>query len=99
MAQKQVVWSHGASQEFESILEFYIERNKSNAYSFKLLSTVDQLIKLVQENNAIGRLSDDHITRILSFETFLLFYQISDQTIEIMSVWDNRQNPINRLDA
>ena len=99
MAQKQVVWSHRASEEFKSILDFYTKRNKSNTYSLKLLSIVDHLISLVQENNAIGRLSDDHITRVLSFEAFLLFYQIPDQTIEIMSIWDNRQNPSNRLDA
>lgn len=98
MAEKQIVWSPRANEEFKSILEFYLDRNESNSYSLKLLNAVDSLLILIKEHNNLGRLSSNKTTRVLPFESFLLFYEIEEQKIHVMSIWDNRQNPKFRLE-
>ncbi|MBP9151732.1 MAG: type II toxin-antitoxin system RelE/ParE family toxin [Flavobacteriales bacterium] len=99
MASKKVIWSPRANIEFKDILEFYLERNDSATYSLKLLETVDGMIRILQEHPHLGRNSTDGKARVISFSQFLLFYDETESELNILSVWDNRQNPKRRIDA
>ena len=42
MAQKQIIWSKKAEEELIAALEYYNNRNKSTAYSLKLLNQIEK---------------------------------------------------------
>lgn len=98
MVEKQIIWSARAETEFRSILEFYIERNGSTKYSLQIVEAVEKLFPLLRKNNYLGRLSDNRKTRVTNMDIFLIFYELSPNRIEIVSFWDNRQNPEKRID-
>ena len=89
---KKIVWSNLAQLELATILEFYIQQNGNEIYSTKLLEKIDNLLVTISQNEFIGRLSKNKITRVFPMDVFLIFYEITDDRIEIISFWDNRQN-------
>ena len=97
MAVKKIIWSKRASEEFKEILNFFIERNGNTVYSLKLLAEVQGLIKTLSRSELIGRITSNKITRVISMDVYLIFYKINNDTIEIVSFWDNRQDPEKRL--
>jgi len=98
MAPKTVVWSEPANFELTEILEYYLNRIGNSTYSLKILSKTDHLIRLVKKNEFVGRLTRKGITRIIVLDVFLIFYEIHKNQVEILSFWDNRQNPSKRID-
>lgn len=99
MAEKRVIWSPRANDELKDILEFYLKRNGSATYSLKLLQAVDSMIELLLSHPQLGRKTSDKDARIISFGDFLLIYDETPDTLNILSVWDNRQDPKRRVDS
>ncbi|CAG5078011.1 type II toxin-antitoxin system RelE/ParE family toxin [Parvicella tangerina] len=97
MATRKVVWSPRASKELKAILEFYILRNGNKRYSKKVLNSVEKLMTTIASNNHIGRPTSNDRTRVVTHDVFLIFYEISEDEINILSFWDNRQNPDNSI--
>ena len=85
--------------ELKENLDFYTKRNGSPEYSLKLLSELENLTATLSENEYIGRLTSNKITRVIHMKVYLLFYEINEQTIEIVSFWDNRQDTKKRIDT
>ena len=98
MATKTVVWSERANFELTEILEYYVNRNGNSKYSLKILSKTDHIIRLLIDNEFVGRLTSNGVTRVIVLDVLLIFYEIHRDQIEILSFWDNRQNPIKRFD-
>lgn len=92
MARKQIIWSRNARFQLQSVLEFYLERNKSNVYSLKLLKQLEDLMLTLSQNEYIGRLTSNKSTRVIPMKVYLVFYEINSDAIEIVSFWDNRQD-------
>ena len=55
MARYKIEWSIEARLDLLDILGFYIERNKSAAYSNKLNNKIVRSIKLIGQNPLIGK--------------------------------------------
>ena len=98
MAKKEIIWSKRAYSELKSILEFYNKRNGNTNYSLKLLEEIEDLLNTLSKNEYIGRLTSNKKTRVIVMKAYLIFYEINDNRIEILSFWDNRQDDINRID-
>ncbi|GAB3233976.1 type II toxin-antitoxin system RelE/ParE family toxin [Algoriphagus aestuariicola] len=96
MAFKKIVWSDLAKDELHHVLEFYTLRNGSPGYSLKLLDEIDHLLVALAENKFLGRLASNRSTRVLPLRYYLIFYEVTINQIEIVSFWDNRQNPKKR---
>jgi toxin YoeB len=96
MAKKEIIWSELAKIQFSNVLEFYFNRNESSDYSLKILAEVEDLLETLSENEGIGRLTSNKITRVIPMNVYLVFYEINKDRIEILSFWDNRQNIENR---
>lgn len=92
MAKKEIIWSELAKIEFSNVLEFYFYRNENSNYSLKILEEVEDLLETLSENEAIGRLTSNKITRVIPMKVYLIFYEINQNRIEIVSFWDNRQD-------
>ena len=98
MVEKSIIWSERAISEFKKILEFYNERNGNTNYSFKILNRTEKLLDTLKHNEFIGRLTKNKKTRVIVINVYLLFYEVEKEQIEILSFWDNRQNPKKRID-
>ena len=73
MAQRNVIWSKTADDQFLNILEYWINRNKSKVYSQKLLKKVDDLIITISEDPFIFRKSDFCEAHYSLIENFSLY--------------------------
>ncbi|UPZ17715.1 type II toxin-antitoxin system RelE/ParE family toxin [Flavobacterium humidisoli] len=96
MAKKEIIWSNLAKLEFSNVLEFYAFRNENSDYSLKILEEVEDLLETLSNNEFIGRLTSNKITRVIPMKIYLIFYEINNDQIEILSFWDNHQNPEKR---
>ncbi|MFB9077901.1 type II toxin-antitoxin system RelE/ParE family toxin [Flavobacterium procerum] len=96
MAKKEIVWSSFAKLQLENVLKYYFIRNESPTYSLKLLDEVEDLLNTLSNSELIGRLTSNKITRVISMKVYLIFYEVKENQIEIVSFWDNRQNIKNR---
>jgi len=97
MAKKIIIWSPRANSELKNILEFYINRNGNSKYSLKLLNEIEDILKTLAKSEFIGRLTSDKMTRVVVMDVYLIFYQIDNSRIEILSFWDNRQNDLKKI--
>lgn len=96
MAKKKIVWASNAKTQLLEILEYFIIRNKSNSYSIKLHKIFKSQIALLVTKPEIGKKSSIDNVRGLIIEDYIVFYEINDKHIVILSIWDCRQNP-NKL--
>jgi toxin YoeB len=92
MVKKEIIWSSLAKIQLATILEFYVERNGNAIYSLKLLKEVEDLLETLSKAEFIGRLTSNKVTRVVTMKVYLLFYEINNHRIEIVSFWDNRQD-------
>ena len=98
MAKRKIVWSYRAELELGDILRFYNERNGSKKFSLRILKDAKKSVSLLIKYTHLGKISDNYKTRALVRQYLSVFYEITDREIEIVSVWDNRQDPVNRID-
>jgi toxin YoeB len=92
VAKKQVIWSIRAQQDRISILEYWIVRNKSKTYSSKLFMLFKQAVDLISDHPRIGKPTKYGNVRFKIVRDYLLFYEEMEDSIEILLVWDGRQN-------
>lgn len=94
MAVKEIIWSELAQAELQNTLAFYLEITGSSNYSLKLLSEVEDLLNTLRQNELLGRLTKNKFTRTIPMKYYSIFYDLNGERIEIVSFWDNRQNPL-----
>lgn len=93
MAKRNVVWTRTADIQFVGVLEYWVNRNKSNSYSKKLVRLVSKRTKQIAKNPFSYKATDFEDTRVASLRNFSIFYKITDTQIIISAFWDNRQDP------
>ena len=93
MAKRNVIWTRTADIQFVGILEYWLNRNKSNTYSKKLLKLVSERTKQIAEQPLIFKATDFKDTRVTSLGNFSIYYKYDEKEIIITAFWDNRQNP------
>ncbi|MCV9387507.1 type II toxin-antitoxin system RelE/ParE family toxin [Reichenbachiella ulvae] len=91
----QVNWSPLAQDKRKSILAFWIENNGDHSYSLKFNSLFKEATTQLSKFPYIGRPSDIPGVRIKIVRDYLLFYEDTKFTIEILTIWDSRQDPTN----
>ena len=93
MAKYKIEWSTDAKSDLVDILEFYVERNESKAYSKKLNNDINKNIKLLSNNPFLGTKTDYDFVRALITGDYQIIYEIFDQLILIVMIWDCRRAP------
>ena len=93
MAKRKIVWTQTASKLRRKVLEYWVNRNKSNAYSIKLLLLSDEKAKLIAQNPQLFRHADFPDTRMATMGHFSIFYKYNAKEVIITAFWDNRQDP------
>ncbi len=97
MAKYKVEWSFEARLDLIDILEFYRIRNKSSLYSKKLNSKINKSIKLISKNPLIGLHSQIDTVRALITGDYQIIYEIFDNVILIIMIWDCRRDPEDKI--
>ncbi|MEX2589321.1 MAG: type II toxin-antitoxin system RelE/ParE family toxin [Chitinophagales bacterium] len=92
---KEVIWSPLAKRKRNEILEYWIEKNKSNHYSIRLNNLFKSAEQLISIYPSIGKLSDDGNARFKIVRDYLMFYEQAGNKIYILTIWDSRQDPEN----
>ena len=98
MAKKSIVWSQRANFELKEVLNYYLARNQNPEYSLKILNELEALLNQLAQNVFLGRKTSNNKTRVIVMNVYLVFYEINNQQIEILSFWDNRQESSKRVD-
>lgn len=93
MAQRKVIWTQTAARQRRNILEYWVDRNKSNTYSLKLLKASNSKAKLIARNPKLFKEADFPETHVASMGHFSLFYKFNSKEIIITAFWDNRDDP------
>jgi plasmid stabilization system protein ParE len=97
MAKLKIEWSIEAKLDLFDILNFYILRNKSAAYSKKLNSKIQDSVKLISKHPLIGVQSDIDSVRALITGDYQIIYEILDNSILISMIWDCRRDPEDKI--
>ena len=93
MAKREVIWTKNSEIQLQEILGFFTKRNKSGLYSRKLYKKFKTELITVSKNPESGIKTKLDQIRGLIIEDYILFYEILDDLIIILKVWDCRQNP------
>ena len=90
-----ISWTPFALNSKQEIFSYWNNRNKSKTYSQKLnLEFRNALIKVAKIPKT-GIQTDEDEVRITLFTHFELIYKISEQEINVLDIFDTRQNPSN----
>jgi toxin YoeB len=96
MVRKRLIWLPTAKYQFNEIIRFFQKRNGNNIYGKKLRMAFRQATKMIARFNEIGtrqKLEKRHIRYVIVERTYQLFYEITENQIIIIKIWDVRRNP------
>ena len=93
MAEKKIVWSLKAIHDKIDILEYWIDRTKSKTFSIKLDILIDKALQQISQYPDSGKTTDYKDVRIKIVRHYLIFYRIVDDSIQVIRIWDSRQDP------
>jgi len=93
MAKRKIIWSSRAKIDQFEILDYYYKRNGNKVYSQKLFKRFKKAIKLLNKHPEIGIQTDVKNIRNLIEGDDAIFYRLTLDTIEIITIWDCRQDP------
>jgi plasmid stabilization system protein ParE len=93
MAKRAVTWTKVSEIQLQEILQFFTRRNKSPQYSRKLYKKFKAELKTAAKNPEIGIQTRLNQIRGLIIEDYILFYEILEDRIVVLKVWDCRQSP------
>ena len=88
----KIVWTEKANFERLRILQFWIDNNKSRAFSLKLDKLFISALRDLSKKPTIGRKSEFENVRVKIVREYLIFYEIVRQDLVILSVWDGRRD-------
>jgi toxin YoeB len=90
---KRIIWTERADSTFTKIIEYYIDRNGSKAYSRKLNKEIKKLLLDLLKQPQLGLKTEMENYRVLISGNFKIFYEIDSNTIIVHLIWDCRQDP------
>lgn len=92
---RKVIWTDKSRVQRKEIFSYWNRRNKFYIYSKKLRILFQLKMRAVAINPFIGRKSAQDDIRIVVGRSNLLVYQILDESILVLAVWEGHQNPQN----
>lgn len=89
----KIEWTKKALREFDLVYNFWIDHNKSNRYSEKILDETLRKINVLRDNpKAAEEYTVLGLRRIVILENFSITYKLDKNKIQIISFFDNRRN-------
>ena len=91
---KTIVFSRKAFIDIDRIIEFNNRRNQSDTYSRKFLIGLHKRLNLLQSYPLTGIATDEEDVLLLIWDQYYVFYSCNDKTIEIKSVYHQKEDVI-----
>ena len=91
----QIVWTEKANLERQNILQFWIDHNKSKVFSLKLNKLFVSSIRDIARRPNIGRKTEFDNVRVKIVREYLIFYEVINKHLVILSIWDGRRDRRN----
>ena len=90
----KLIWSDEALENLKGIIE-YLEKSWTTREIKKFARLLDKNLNLIKENPQTFPKSNhsENFRRAVISKQVSIFYQIENQAVHIISVFDNRQNP------
>lgn len=89
---RKISWSKQSENEFQAIAEFWYIKTGSKKYSKRLFSKIQTYLLLVAEFPLMGRATQITEVRIIYIEHYSLFYEIFENELQVITIWDNQQD-------
>ena len=93
MAKRTIIWTKSADIQFVGILEYWLNRNKSNSFPKKLIKLTEERTNQIAENPELFKVSENKNFRVSVMGKFSIYYKVSDSEMIVVAFWDNRQDP------
>ena len=90
---KRLKWATSAKIQRQEILDYWIKRNQSKIYSRKLNKLFNECAEMILLYPEIGIKIPNINCRKRLIRDFYFIYTITENEIEIVTIWDTRQNP------
>ena len=90
----KLIWSDEALQNLKGIIK-YLEKRWTNREIKRFARLLDHHLNLIRDNPRLFPKSDlfEGFRRAVISKQVSLYYRVDNQTVLIISVFDNRQNP------
>ena len=90
---KAIIWTPIALKSLQETIDF-LNLNWNAQIVDAFIDLLEEKLKLIQANPEIApKIGNQDIRRLLIHPTISLFYQLNQDHLKILLVWDNRQNP------
>lgn len=94
MAEK-VVLSVEAEQNRYDILKYYFDETASNKIPLQIFEQLNNAFETIVVFPNSGKIINKKGYHVFVTRPYNIIYRINDDTIEILHIWDSRQNPKN----
>ena len=95
---REIIWSEKAKLDKIEILSYWLNRNKSNLYPKKLNDLFKKAVGWIAVKENPARKTDFENVYVKIVRYYKIFYEIKDDKIFILSIFDTRLDP-NRLSS
>lgn len=92
----EVVWSDLAFESFSNIIQYiqgFFGKKMADDIAIKIISFIESLGRSPHLGKKLSRLSQYGEIRCTFYKQNHIYYQIFEDRIEIIIVWDGRQDP------
>jgi plasmid stabilization system protein ParE len=90
---KQIIWSRLAHNDRLNILDYWTKRNRSARYSKRLNQIFEHTADLISKYPRIGRQTEIEGIKYKIIKDYIFTYRESTEFVEILTIWDSRQDP------
>jgi hypothetical protein len=92
---RKIIWTIIARTTRNSIFSYWNNRNKSNLYSKKLFVLFNETLERIAQFPQTSLATNSSNIRYVLVRDYYLIFEISELTINVLDIWDTRQNPQN----
>lgn len=92
---RKIIWTIIARTTRNSIFSYWSNRNKSNLYSKKLFVLFNETLERIAQFPQTSLATNSSNIRYVLVRDYYLIFEISEFTINVLDIWDTRQNPQN----
>lgn len=93
----KILWTDNALKELQDTIE-YLQEHWSDKELRNLVNNLEKTLNLISNNPNLFQSSEykKDIRRAVVMKFNTLYYRVNEDTVEIISFFSNRQNPIKR---
>ena len=90
---KKIIWTVSAQFDRKEIFAYWNEKKKSKTYSIKLNQLFIEATELLALHPLTGRSTTIENVHVKIVRDYLMVYKNTDLEIQILAIFDSRQNP------